>query len=231
VDERQNEQPVGSGPDTDPFVRDRRIAAAHRVDRHDLRASRLERSETAFHRIRGVVLGDAEQQQIFRALPVRLAEFPERAANGVEAGRRHVDGAESTVGGEIRRAELGRPPAGERLALVAAGEEGELAGVLSADLAEPLCRDRQRLVPLDLDEFAPASLADSFQRLSEPRRRDLLHDAGRALGAEDAIVDRMIRIALDMRHVPVANRYRNAASTGAHVAGRVFDRFVCPRGE
>ena len=75
---------------------------------------------------------------------------------------------------EIGRAELRRPPAGQCLALVAAGEEGELFRVGRADLAEPLGGERQRLVPLDLLELARAALADAQQRLAQPRRRILL---------------------------------------------------------
>ena len=68
--------------------------------------------------------------------------------------------------GEVGRAELRRPPAGQRLALVAAGEEGELARIGAADLAEPADREVQRLVPFDFLEFARAALADPQQRLA-----------------------------------------------------------------
>ena len=130
-----------------------------------------------------MILGDAEQHEVFGVLPVRLAEFPERAADGVEPRRRHVDRAEAAVRGEVGRAELLRPPAGQRLALVAAGEERELARIAARGSApsQPVAIS-QRLVPLDLDEFAGAALAPT--RFSGLRSRDgeyCCHDAGRAL--------------------------------------------------
>ena len=128
--DRQHEQAIGAGRDADPFVGDRGIAGAHRIDRDELGAvvggAVLQLAQADLDRVAAVVLGDAEHQEIARALPVRLAEFPERAADGVEPGGRHVDRAEAAMRRVVRRAELRRPPAGQRLALVAAGEEGEL---------------------------------------------------------------------------------------------------------
>ena len=39
VDQREHEQPVGAGPDADPFIGDRRIAGAHRIDRDEFGAA------------------------------------------------------------------------------------------------------------------------------------------------------------------------------------------------
>src|SRR3546814_5171790 len=86
-------------------------------------------------------------------VPVGLAELPERAADRIDAGGRHVDRAEAAVGREVRRAELLRPEAGERLALIAAGEEGEPLRVARAHLRQPGGGELQRLVPLDLAEL------------------------------------------------------------------------------
>ena len=61
--------------------------------------------------------------------------------------------------GVVRRAELARAQAGQRLHLVAAGEERELVGIAARIVAEPLRRERERLVPLDLAELARAALA------------------------------------------------------------------------
>ena len=80
-----------------------------------------------------MVLGHAPQHQVAGVLPVRLAELPEAAAERVQPAGRHVDRAESAVRGVVDRAELLRPPAGERLRLVAAGEERELVGIARAD--------------------------------------------------------------------------------------------------
>jgi hypothetical protein len=63
------------------------------------------------------------------------------------------------VRGVIDRAELLRPPAGQRLRLIAAGEEGQLIGIAFADRRQPAGGDAQRLVPFDFAEFALAALA------------------------------------------------------------------------
>src|SRR5438132_11670183 len=116
-----------------------------------------------------MVLGDAEHQKEASALPIRLAEFPEAAAQGVHTGRGHIDGAEPAMRGEVRGAELGRPEPGQRLALVAAGKEGELFRIVGADPPEPAERRLDRLVPLDFAEFAGAALTDPQERLGPAR--------------------------------------------------------------
>ena len=72
---------------------------------------------------------------------------------------------------------------GERLHLVAAGEQRELLRVGRANLREPLGQDLERALPGDRLELAGATLAAGLaqQRLGQPRRRDLLHDAGAPL--------------------------------------------------
>ncbi len=230
VHQRQHEQAVGARRDADPFVGDGGIAGAHRIDRDELGAivggPVLQLAQADLDRVAAVILGDAEHQEIARALPIRLAELPERAADGVEAGRRHVDRAEAAMGRIVRRAELRRPPAGQRLALVAAGEEGELPGIGRADLAQPLGREAERLVPLDLLELSGAALAHALQRLAQPRRRIVRHDAGGALGAQHALVHRVIAVALDVADAAVLQMHLDAAAAGAHVAGRGGDLVV-----
>ena len=88
-------------------------------------------------RVGVVILGHAEHQQVFRAFPVGIAEFPEAAADGVQPAGRHVHGTEAAMRGEVGGAELLGPPAGEGLALVAAGEERKLARLAGADVGEP----------------------------------------------------------------------------------------------
>jgi len=102
------------------------------------------------------------------------------------------------MGRVVRGAELTRPPAGQRLRLVAPGEEGELAGVSLAHIAEPFGGRRQRFLPLDLLELARPARADPLQRLGQACRRVVLHDPGGALGAEHALVHRVVLVALDV---------------------------------
>jgi hypothetical protein len=230
ADQRADEKAIGAGPDSDPLIGDRGIAGAHRIDRDDLRAAALELAEAELDRIGVVILGDAEHQQVFRLVPIRLAEFPKRSAQRVHAGGSHVDRAEAAVRGIVDRAELLRPPAGQRLRLVAAGEEGELVRIGLADGAEPLRRERQRLVPFDFAELAGPAFADSQQRLGQARGRIVLHDPGRALRAQHALVDRVRGVSLDVAHAAVFQVHFDATPARAHIArGRldlVADRFV-----
>ncbi len=107
----EDEQTIGAWTDRHPFVRNGGIAGAHGIDRYDLDTARLELAETDLDGIGIVVLGHAEEKKISRAFPIRLAEFPERAADGVQAGGGHVDRAEAAVRGIVRGAELLCPPA------------------------------------------------------------------------------------------------------------------------
>ena len=219
MDQRADEQAVSTGADADPFVRNCGVASADRIDRDDLGAARLQLPQRLLDGIGAMVLGNTEQQEILGVLPVGLAEFPERAAEGVESCRRHVDGAEAAVGGIVGRAELGGPPAREALALVAAGEEGELLRILGANVREPARGEAQRLVPLDFPELARAALADPQQRLRQAPRRIMLHDAGGTLAADDALVHWVVRIAVDIGDAAVLQLNPDATAAGAHVAG------------
>ena len=81
VNQGQDEEPVGAGADRHPFIGDRRIAGAHRIDRYEFGAARLYGAEAGLDRVGIVVLGDPEHQEVFGMLPIRLAKFPERPAN------------------------------------------------------------------------------------------------------------------------------------------------------
>ena len=223
ADQCEDQQSVGARPHAEPFVGDRRIAGLDRVDADEFGAVALEHAEADLDRVRIVVFGAAEHHEIARQLPVGLAELPERAADRIEPAGRHVDRAEAAMRGVVGRAELGRPPAGQRLALVASGEEGELARVAVTDRAEPADRDVDRLVPLDLGELAGAARTDPLQGFGQPRRRGLGHDAGGALGAQDAAVDRVIPVALDVSNRAVPHVDLDAAAAGALITGREFD--------
>ena len=223
MDDRENQRAVGARPHAEPFVGDGGIGGLHRIDRNVFGAARLELGETRLDRVAVVILGDAEHHEVARVVPVRLAEFPEAATDGIEARGGHVDRTETAMSGIVGRAELLRPPAGQRLALVASGEEGELARVGFADVAQPFGGQRHRLVPFDLLEIAGAALAHPQQRLGQPRRRVVVHDAGRALAAQHALVHRMGLVALDVANAAILQMHLDAATAGAHVAGGRLD--------
>ncbi len=218
-----DQKPVAARPHRHPFVGDRRIAGAHGIDRYELGAAFLEARDAFLDRVRIVVLGDAEHQEVAGAVPVGLAEFPERPADGVKPGRRHVDRTEAAMGGVIGRAELAGPPAGKGLGLVAAGEEGELARIGVADVRKPLRCDAERFVPFDFLERTLAARADALEGFSQFGGRILLHDPGGTLGAENALVHGMIGVALEIADLAVAQVNAHAAAAGTHVARRRLD--------
>jgi hypothetical protein len=133
VQQRHEQRAVGAGADRDPFVGDGGIAGAHRVDRDEAAARALELAQRDLHRVAVVVLGGADHHEQLGAVQVRAAEFPEAAADRVDHAGGHVDRAEAAVRRVVRRAELAREQAGERLHLVAAGEQRELLRVGRAD--------------------------------------------------------------------------------------------------
>ncbi len=235
---RQHQRAVGAGTHADPFVGDRGIGGLDRIDGDVFGAARLELGQARLDRVAVVIFGDAEHDEIFGVVPIGLAEFPEAAADRIDAGRGHIDRTEAAMGCVIGRAELLRPPTGQGLALIAAGEERELTRILVADFAQPQGRQLQRLFPLDFLEIARAAFAHPQQRLGQPRRRIVVHDAGRALAAQHALIDRMGLVALDIADAPILEMHANAATAGAHVTSgglnlvgdlrrQVFDRLRC----
>ena len=218
VDEGTCEQAIGARIDRHPFVGDGAVTGAHRIDGDDLGTASLELAEAQFDRIGVVVLGHAPQHQVTGQFPIRLAEFPEAAAEAVHAGRGHVDRAEAAVCGVVDGAELLRPPAGQGLRLVAPGEEGQLIGIALADVAQPLRGEAERLFPFDLAKLAGAALAHAQQGFAQARRRVMLLDAGRTLGTDHAAVDRMLRIAVDVADLAVLQVHADATPARAHVA-------------
>ena len=225
VQERHQERAIGARLDRDPLVGDRRVAGAHRVDRDEAAALALELRDRDLERIRVMVLGRADHHEQLRPLEVRPAELPEAAADRVDHAGGHVHRAEAAVRRVVRRAEVAREQARQRLHLVAAGEERELLRVGGADPAQALLEDREGALPRDRLELAGAALAPGLpqQRPGQPRRRLLLHDPRGSLGADHAAVDRMVRVAVDVAQLAVAQVHPDAAPAGAHVAGGRLD--------
>ena len=228
VDEGEDEQAIRAGGDAIPVVGDGVIAGADRVYGDDFGVSGFQFAEADFDRVAVMILGDAEQQEHLGVVPVGLAEFPERASQSVDPGGGHVDRAKATVGGIVRGAVGLGPEAGERLRLVAAGEEGEFFGSGGADRLQPVGRLLQRLIPSDFFELAGATRAGAPQRVAQSGRRVDLHDPGGTFGAEHTFVDRVVFVALDIGHLHFAGRiglemHIDPAAAGTHVAGGLFD--------
>jgi hypothetical protein len=51
----------------------------------------------------------------------------------------------------------------------------------------------------------------------------MLHDAGAALAADHAAIDRMVLVAVDVADLAILDVHIDAAAAGAHVAGRLGD--------
>src|SRR5690606_26626149 len=97
---------------------------------------------------------------------------------------------------------LSEPPR-QCLGLIAASEESESAGIFLADLGKPLRGQLHRLIPADLLELAGAARTHTFQGRPQACRRVMLHDAGRALAAQHALVHGMIAVTLDVANLAV----------------------------
>src|SRR6516165_9127948 len=151
-----------------------------------------------------MILGNAEHHKEASARPIRFAELPKAAAESVHPGCRHIDRAEPTMRREVWSPELGCPKAGQRLALVAAGEECEFFRLAFAELSG-------------------AAFPDPSERLSQFCRGALLHDAGSALATDHAAVDRMVAVAFDVTDAAVLEMNFDPAAAGAHIAGRALD--------
>ena len=83
MDQRHHKQAVRARLDAQPLVSNRGITGTHRVDRDELGAPPFDFTEPGFDRVGIVVFGDAEHQHVFGAIPIGLAEFPKRAADGI----------------------------------------------------------------------------------------------------------------------------------------------------
>ena len=222
---RHGQQAVHAGLDRQPFVGDRRVAGAHRVDGDELAALALEFFQADLDRVGRVIFGHAPHDEIFGVIPVRRAEFPEREADRIQAGRRHVDRTETAVRRPVRRTKLLRPQTGQRLHLVASGEETQLGRIGRTDFFQPVGQHVERLFPGNrlVDAFAALGARLAHQGLRQLGGRILLHDPGRTLGAQHALVGRVIAVALDETDLVVLQRDLDAAAAGAHVTSGVLD--------
>ena len=170
-----------------------------------------------------MILGNTEQHEKLGQVPVRRTELPEGTAKRVDPTGRHIDRTEAAMRREVRRAELLCPPSGQGLRLVPAGEEGQFLRVRFADRGKPVGGDAKGFVPAYFLELAGAARADAFHRGAKTRRRIMLHDTGRPLGTEHALIHRMIAVAFDIADLAVTKMNIDAAATGTHVAGRLPD--------
>jgi hypothetical protein len=107
-----------------------------------------------------VVLGGADHHEELGAVQVGPAELPEAAADGVDHAGGHVHRAEAAVRRVVGRAELAREQAGQRLHLVAPGEQRELLRVGGAQVAQALLQQRLKASsqPIGSNWLAPRSV-------------------------------------------------------------------------
>ena len=225
VHHRHGEQTVHAGLDRQPFVGNGRIAGTHRIDGDELAAAALQLFQSDLDRVGRVVFRHAPHDEVLGVIPVGRTELPEREADGIQAGRRHVDRAEAAVCRPVGGAELLRPQAGQRLHLVASGKIAQFGGVGRADLFQAVGQGVERLVPGNRLVNALAALGArlAHQRLGQLGGGILFHDPGRALGAQHALVGGMVAVALDEADLVVLQRDLDAAAAGTHVAGGVPD--------
>ena len=219
----EDHEAIGARRDRIPVVGHGAVTGADRVDRDHPRPAPFQLAKADLDRVAVVIFRHAEHHEQLGALPIRGPKLPERPADGINAARRHVDRTKSAMRGIIRCAKGLRPPAGETLALIAPGEEGELLRCGLAQRLQPGYRRFQRLLPGDFLERARAPRPHPPQRSPQPRRRGDLHDAAGPLGAQHALVDRMVAVALDITDAALAQMHIDPAAAGAHVAGGLAD--------
>ena len=225
ADDGQQQGSVGAGLDRYPVVGDGGVTGAHRVDGDETSALAFEFAQRLFQGIRVMIFGRADHHEQFGPFQVGAAELPERAADGVDHSGRHVDRAETAVGGIIGGAELFGEETGQRLHLVPPGKERQLPGIGGANAGQALFEYGEGLVPGDGDEIAGTALAalPAFQRAEQAGRGILLHDARGPLGADHALVQGMLGVALDIANLAVPEVNPDAAAAGAHIASRGLD--------
>ena len=221
--EGEDKETVGAGRDPDPVIGHGVIAGADGIDPDHARAARLDAADAHLDRVAVMIFGHAEQHEKLGMIPIGGAEFPECPAHRIDARRRHVDRAKAAMRRVVRRAEVLRPIAGKALRLIASGEERQLLGRLGPQRGQPIGRQRQRLVPADFLELARSARSGPAQRGAQAGGGIVLHDPGAALGTQDALVDRVIAVALDIGDLALLHMHVNAAAARAHVAGRLAD--------
>ena len=120
-------------------------------------------------------------------------------------------------------AEMLCPEGRKALRLIASGEEGELMRCRFVQFCEPADGCAHGLFPADLLVFARSTGTDTFQRLAQARRRVDLHDPGRAFGAKNPLVHRVVTVAFDIGDFAVLHVHVDPAAAGAHVACGLAD--------
>lgn len=112
------------------------------------------------------------------------------------------------MGGVVGGAELLGERAGEGLHLVATGEEGELLEVGGTQVGRAVGEELEGLIPGDdLEVQVPRSAPAAAAGAGSAAPRVLLHDRG-ALGADDALVQGVVGVALDVAHLAVTGGSR-----------------------
>ncbi len=225
ADNRHDQRSIGAGFDGNPLIGNRRIAGTHRINRHKAPAVAFELAQRRLHGVGVMVFRRANHKEQLGTLQVGATKLPERAADGVNHARRHVDRAETAVRRVVRRTKLARKQAGQRLHLVASGEQGKFFRVSGTQMAQPAFHHAKGFIPGNrLILIRPALGADlALQRLRQARRRILLHDARRAFGTQNPLVQGVVGIAFDVAHLAIAQMHPNATTAGAHVTGGSFN--------
>ena len=216
---RQNKQPIGARGNPHPVIGDRIIARANGINADHFGAAGFDFTNAHFNRIAVVIFCHTKQHEQLGVIPVGLAEFPKGSAHGVNACSGHIHAAKPAMRGIIGGAKILRPETGKGLRLITTCKECQLFGFFFTHRLEQADRHLQRFIPADFFKFSRATWPHPFERRAQTGRRIDLHDAGAALGAQNALVDRVIAVALDIGNLSFFHMDIYAAPTGAHVTG------------
>ena len=122
VQQGHQQSAIGAGFDRNPFVGNRRVARAYRVDGNEAPTAAFELGQCHLERVAVVVFGRAQHDKELGALQVGPAKLPEAATHGVDHASGHIDRTKAAMSRVVGCAELTCKQAGQGLHLVAPGE-------------------------------------------------------------------------------------------------------------
>ena len=230
VDHRQQEGAVGAGADRHPFVGDRREAGAHRVDRDEPPAVALELAIAIFSGL----------EWWSSAVPIITNSFarsrsgrrtPRTSRRSCRSCRRPCSPSRSRRAPRswaCRNWRANRPVSAciWSRPVNSANFFGSVARIFASRSA----RSRRPPPRRSARTRRPALAARlALERLRQARRRVLLHDPRRALGADHALVQRVVGVAVDVAHLGRPAGGRGCRSGRAHVAPGAARRSVVQR--
>ncbi len=106
-----------------------------------------------------MVFGSSHHDEEFGVFKVGATKLPERATNGIDHTRRHIDRAKAAVRCVVGRTKLTGKKTCERLHLIAPGKKRKLLGVGPTKGFQPFTQKRKGLIPRNRIVLTLASIS------------------------------------------------------------------------